>query len=196
MGMSGRRRDPWPLRLFTRRARPNILLVLCRWRIELTTLGIVTGGLVAGIRAFGIAAVLAGLAGVVTAAAFAVTWPSAQRWVTAAAWCVISPHRVRTCFARCWVINSSGKTPAVLRAIATPEGERVLVWCGAGISFEDIEAVGEPLAAACWAAQVVVTRSDRYAHIIYIDIVRPARRPPGTGYPIDEPDPPDGSNSS
>jgi hypothetical protein len=178
MGMSGRRRDPWPLPLLTRRARPNILLVLCRWWIELTALGIVTGGLVAGIRAFGIAAVLAGLVGVVTVAAFAMSWPPARQFCVAAAWCVITPHRVRTCFARCWVINSSGKTPAVLRAIATPAGERVLVWCGAGISFEDIEAVSEPLAAACWAAEVVVRRSDRYAHVVYIDVIRrPAAGP-------------------
>jgi hypothetical protein len=178
MGMSGRRRDPWPLPLFTRRARPNILLVLCRWWIELTALGIVAGGLTAGIRAFGIEAVLAGLAGVVTAAAFAVTWPPARQLCVAAAWCVITPHRVRTCFARCWVINSSGKTPAVLRAIATPAGERVLVWCGAGNSVEDIEAVSAQLAAACFAAHVAVTRSDGFAHVVYIDVIR---RPPGQG---------------
>jgi hypothetical protein len=190
MGLYGRRRDPWPLPLFVQRARPNILLVLCRWWIELTAIAAVTGGLVAGIRAFGIAAVLAGLAGVVTAAAFAMSWPPARQLCIAAAWCVITPHRVRTCLAQCWVINSSGKTPAVLRAVATPTGERVLVWCGAGMSFEDVEAVSAALAAACWAAHAVVTRSDRHAHIVYIDVIRRPTSQVGPGNVTDPDWPP------
>lgn len=191
MGLSGHRRVPGLPPLLTRRARPNLILVACRWRIELTVFAIVTGGLIAGIRVFGTPAVLAGLAGVATAAAFASAWPRARQLGAAAAWSVITPHRVRTCFAQCWLYNSSGKIPAVLRATATPTGECVRVWCRAGISFRDIEAVGAELAATCWAANVVVTRSDRFAHLVYIDVIRRTARPSraSTWPSADEPGP-------
>jgi hypothetical protein len=180
MGLPGDRRDPGLLPLLTRRARPNPLLVACRWRIELFTLAVVAGGLTAGVRAFGTAAVLVALAGAATVAGFVSSWPPARRSCLTAAWCVITPHRVRTCFAQCWLYNSSGKTPAVLRATPTPTGERVLVWCRAGNSFSDIQAISAELAAACWAAHVVVTRRDEFAHLIYIDVIR---RPPPPEFP-------------
>lgn len=191
MGLSRRRRYPELLPLFTRRARPGILLIALRWRIELTALFIVTGALVAAAGAFGTGAVLLALACVATVASFAVAWPPTRQLIESAAWPVITPHRVRSCFAQLWVYNSSGKIPAVIRAVATPTGERVLVLCRAGISVEDIAAISEALAAACWAARVVVTRSDRYAQLVYIDVIR---RPAGgletgSGPPEDEPDP-------
>ncbi len=191
MDPSGRQRDPGLLPLFTRRARPNIFLIACRWRIELATLAIATGGLFAAIRAFGATATLTGLAVAVSAAAFAATSPSARQFAMAAVWTVITPHRVRTCFARNWVYNSAGKTPAVIRATATPAGERVLVLCVAGTSAEDIGAVSSSLAAACWAAQAVVTRSERFAHVVHIDVIRrPPRQPPaGTEQAANEPGP-------
>lgn len=187
----GRRRDPGLLPLITRRARPGIFLIAFRWRIELAMLAVVTGGPIAAVNAFGTTATLIGLAGIVIAAVFAATLPSARQFAAAAAWRVITPHRVRTCFARRWVFNSSGETPAVIRATATPTGERVLVWCRAGTSVEDVEAVSSSLAAACWAARVVITRSQRFAHVVYIDVIRrPARQAwPGTGQAPDEPYP-------
>lgn len=192
MDPSGRQRDPGLLPLFTRRARPNIFLIGCRWRIELATLALVTGGLLAAIHAFGATATFSGLAVAASAAAFAAaTSPSARQFAMAAVWTVITPHRVRTCFARNWVYNSSGKTPAVIRATATPSGERVLVLCVAGTSVEDIEAVSSSLAASCWAAHVVVTRSERFAHVVSIDVIRrPAQPPPaGAEQAAGEPDP-------
>jgi hypothetical protein len=131
-----------------------------------------TGGTVAGVRAYGARAILAELAGAAIVTATAAAWRPAREAVRAAAWCVITPHRVRTCLAQSWACNRSGKLLAVIRASATPAGERVMVWCGAGTSFENIEACATLLAAACWARHAIVTRSDRFAHIVYIDVIR------------------------
>jgi hypothetical protein len=155
----------------TRLARPGILLVAYRWRYELGIVLVMLAGLAAGWWA-GPEAAVAGLATVATAAALATTRPEFRAFVAARAWCIITPHRVRTCFAQAWVHNRGGRIPAVLRTKAQPFGERVLLWCRAGISAEDIESVSDLLAAACWASDVLVSRSERFAPLVYLDVIR------------------------
>ncbi|MGH3301764.1 MAG: hypothetical protein ACRDOK_08800 [Streptosporangiaceae bacterium] len=167
-------------------ARPGVVVIVCRWRYEI---GLVVGAvaaITAAVSWIGALRALAGLAGLVVAAGFAATRPEVRGFAVARAWCVITPHRVRTCFAQAWIYNRAGRIPAVVRTTARPFGERVLVWCRAGTSFEDIDSACDLLAAACWASRVVSGRSSRFAHLVYLDVIR---WPEETAEPSAEPGP-------
>jgi hypothetical protein len=66
----------------------------------------------------------------------------------------------------------SGRLSLVLRIHPTEVGERALIWCRAGICFEDFEAHTGEIAAACYAREARVERSRRWAQIIVVHIVR------------------------
>src|SRR5438477_12973964 len=66
----------------------------------------------------------------------------------------------------------SGRLPLVLRITPTEVGERALIWCRAGICFEDFEAHTGELAAACYAREARIERSKRWAQIVTVNIVR------------------------
>src|SRR5581483_7991123 len=51
-------------------------------------------------------------------------------------------------------------------------GERVWLWCRAGITAEDLEAARDILRAACWASDVRVVVNERHSHIVVLEVVR------------------------
>ena len=51
-------------------------------------------------------------------------------------------------------------------------GERVWLWCRAGITAGDLEAAREILRAACWASDVRVVVNDRRSHIVVLEVIR------------------------
>ena len=55
-------------------------------------------------------------------------------------------------------------------------GERVWLWCRAGITARDLEAARDVLRAACWASDVRVVVNDRRSHIVVLEVIR--RFPP------------------
>ena len=59
---------------------------------------------------------------------------------TRRAWCVLSRHRIQRVFYETRMHTRSGRLPLVLRIRPTEVGERALIWCRAGICFEDFEA--------------------------------------------------------
>jgi hypothetical protein len=85
---------------------------------------------------------------------------------------VITPHRVRVGCINAWVQTRRGKLPFVLRTVPTDYGERVYLWCRAGITVADLFAARHLLAAACWAKEVWVVPSTSYAHLVTLEIVR------------------------
>lgn len=54
----------------------------------------------------------------------------------------------------------------------TEHGERVRLWCPAGIVPMDLHDLREHLASACWAREVVVGKSVKRPQIAVLDIVR------------------------
>jgi hypothetical protein len=156
-------------------SRAGLALIALRWRHEFAMAGAIAAAISASVYWAGHGQTTTVLVALATAAGLtsvAATRPEVRQIVAARAWCIITPHRVRTCFAQAWIYNRAGQVPAVLRARAMPFGERVLVWCRAGTSFEDIESACELLAAACWAIDVTATRSSRYAQVVYVDVIR------------------------
>jgi hypothetical protein len=158
-------------------ARPGILGHLWNLRYEL---GLATGlavivlasGYAPG-AAWLIAIAATGLAGLTAGLA----WPPSRRRLIARAWCLIAPHRVSTGCRRAWVQTRDGRLPVVLYTTPAAFGERVTLWCRAGITAGDLDAARDVLRAACWASDVRVVASERYAHVVVLEVIR--RRPPG-----------------
>jgi hypothetical protein len=156
-------------------ARANPIVAAYRWRYELAA----AAGLAAGWIALGTVAGAAITVGLVTALiSTAVHWPRGRRFLAAHAWRIVTPHRVRVGCAQAWIHSRYGKIPAVLLTTRQTFGERVYLWCRAGTSADDLASARELLAAACWADDIRVARSPRYAHLVTLDVIR--RRRPGT----------------
>ena len=72
---------------------------------------------------------------------------------------------------------SAGRAPADRadhRAARAPAafGERVTLWCQAGITHGDLEAARDVLRAACRAHDVRVVASARDAHVVVLEVIR------------------------
>ncbi len=143
--------------------------VLWRMRTELAVLITAAAAFLALTRAFPMA-----WAGIVLGAtaliAAAMPWP--RRFAVRRAWCVISRHRIQRVFYETRMHTRSGRLSLVLRIHPTEVGERALIWCRAGICFEDFEAHTGEIAAACYAREARIERSKRWAQIVVVNIVR------------------------
>jgi hypothetical protein len=171
-------------------ARANPAVAAWRWRYELGLLAI----LVAAWATLGLtddALLVANVAGLL--GALAALFPEVRRYLAARAWCVITPHRVRTGCVHAWIHSRYGKIPVILLTTRQPFGERLYLWCRAGIVAGDFVAARELLATACWADDVRVWRGERHAHLVCLDVIRhqpwPGRAgPAGDGWtPVDGP---------
>lgn len=140
-----------------------------RWRTEL----IVLGGLLAAldwlsrqITIIWAAVVLVAAIGII----FAV--PQSRRFITRRFWCVLARHRFHRL---CWearLHTRAGRLPVVLWTRPTKVGERLTVWCRAGIAAEDFEQHTGELRAACYARDARVTRNTSWSQLVTIDIIR------------------------
>jgi hypothetical protein len=104
--------------------------------------------------------------------AAALIWPPSRQRIIARAWCVITPHRVRTGCAHAWIQTRDGRLPVVLYTVPAHFGERVWLWCRAGITARDLEAARNVLRSACWASDVRVVVNDRRSHIVVLEVIR------------------------
>jgi len=98
-----------------------------------------------------------------------------RRRVVAFVWCAIVRHRLRVCFAAFIRARNQihpGLAPLILLARPTPAGERVWVWLRTGLDIGELENRTAMIAVACWASDVQVTGSRRYAALVRIDVTR------------------------
>ena len=152
--------------------RPGPIEFAWHWRWELGIVA-VTAGLSAFVAAsLGFIWLAAGAGAGLAAVCAMLRWPPARKRIVARAWCIITPHRVRAGCISAWVQTRRGRLPFVLSTIPTDYGERVQLWCRAGITAADLFAARHVLAAACWAAEVRVIQSVRYAHIVTLEVIR------------------------
>jgi hypothetical protein len=156
-------------------ARPGLAGLAWNWRYELGLVGGLAAVLLAGGYELGTTGLLAIAATGVAVLAAALAWAPARRRLIARAWCVITPHRIRTGCMHSWVQSRDGRLPVILYTTPAEFGERVTVWCRAGITPADLEAARDILRGACWASDVRVLASARYRHIVVLEVVR---RPP------------------
>ena len=140
-------------------ARPNLIAWLWHRRYELS---LIAGGLVGAIT-IGYTLGLDWLIAVAAAMAIGVTamvWPPSRQAIIARAWRVVTPHRIRTGCAHTWIQTRDGRLPVVLYTVPADFGERVWLWCRAGITARDLQAAREVLRAACWASDIRVVIND------------------------------------
>ena len=143
--------------------------VIWRMRTELATLTTVTAGFVALVHVIAIVGAVVILA---TSTTVIMAIPHSRRFVVRRAWCVLSRHRMQRVFFETRMHTRSGRLSLVLRIHPTEVGERALIWCRAGICFQDFEAHTGEIAAACYAREARVERSKRWAQIVVVNIVR------------------------
>jgi hypothetical protein len=147
------------------------------WRYEVGIVLATTATTVLLVHAFGMARAALGISATIGAYAL---WPPAQRACVIIAWHIITPHRLRVGFAQARIHSRNGRLPTILRTSHQPFGERVRVWCPAGVSVSDLRSARDVLATACWTADIRVIADPRHAHLATIDVIRrPAQRPPG-----------------
>ena len=158
--------------VLSRVARPGIIALIwnCRYELGLSIgLAVVT---LAGGYALGAAwlAAVAAIGLVVLAGGLA--YPPSRRRLIARAWCVVTPHRVRAVCRHAWVQTRDGRLPVILYTTPAAFGERVTLWCRAGITHGDLEAARDVLRAACRARDVRVVVSARYPHVVVLEVIR------------------------
>jgi hypothetical protein len=113
-------------------------------------------------------------------------WWAPSRWVLAAvAGCVVTRHRLRTALVELRLTSRAGRLPLVLWLGPTPVGERVRLWCRAGMSAEDLADESERLRSACFARDVRVTRDRRWSSLVVLDVIR--RDPLGSDQTVRSP---------
>jgi hypothetical protein len=122
-----------------------------------------------GVGLIGLAAVAG--AGLAVGAAL-LCRPSARKQILGHAWRVITPHRILVGCANAWGQTGRGRLPIILYTAGTDVGERVYVWCRAGLTAADLLAARHVLAGACWATEVRVIPSVRHAHLVILEVIR------------------------
>jgi hypothetical protein len=157
--------------------RPGLAGRIWHWRYELALIaGLPLAAIVIGYT-IGLAWLIAVAATAVAIGVAALVWPPSRHRVIARAWCVITPHRIRTGCTHAWVQTRDGRLPVVLYTTPADFGERVMLWCRAGITAGDLHAARDILRTACWASDVRVIVNDRRSHIVVLEVIR--RRPSG-----------------
>jgi hypothetical protein len=162
------RNNPYLLDDMFVRVHRSMAGVLWRFRTEaLTLITICSGGWFLA-RAMTLAGVLSVIIPLLTAGLIA---PVPRRFVFRRVWCVMSRHRLQKVFFETRMHTRSGRLPLVLRIHPTEVGERALIWCRAGICFEDFEAHTGEIAAACYAREARIEKSRRWAQLVTVNIV-------------------------
>ena len=157
-------------------ARPRLIARMWHWRYEFGLIaGVLLGTIGIGVT-LGPGWLIAAAAAAIAVMAAALTWPPSRQRIVSRAWCVITPHRVRTGCAHAWIQTRDGRLPVVLYTVPAHFGERVWLWCRAGITAGDLEAARDVLRSACWASDVRVVVNDRRSHIVVLEVIR--RHPP------------------
>ncbi|HEY2575667.1 MAG TPA: hypothetical protein VGI74_05105 [Streptosporangiaceae bacterium] len=109
---------------------------------------------------------------VVLSAMLGVCSPPWPPWLTYCGWHVITPHRVRVGLTRARIHNRSGWHPLVIKVTCEEFGERVVLWCPAGTTAEEVYRARAILRAACWAADVRVSCDVLRSHVVTVDVIR------------------------
>jgi hypothetical protein len=148
--------------------RANVIIIAWRWRYELAA----AAGLAALWITLHTAAAAALTAGLVAGLGLTASFPGGRRLLAARFWCIVTPHRIRSACAHAWIHSRYGKLPVILVTRSQPFGERLYLWCRAGISASDFSSARELLTAACMATDIQVRRHSRHAHLVAVDVIR------------------------
>ena len=165
----GKRDELYPLDNMIVKVHRSAAGTAWRWRTEL----IILSGLLAAL-AWLTSQITIDWAAIVLAAAIGILFaiPVTRRFIVRRFWCVLARHRFQRL---CWearLHTRAGRLPVVLWVRPTKVGERLVIWCRAGVASKDYEQHTDELAAACYAREARITRNPRWSQIVTIDIIR------------------------
>lgn len=154
-------------RAVTAAKRPNLPVIIWRWRYELALIAALALIGTVFIHALGLA-----LTVIAASAALGALSPPWSRRLTSFAWQLATPHLLRSGLTQARIHNAKGRQPVITRVTRAPFGQRIRLWCPAGTCAEDIIDARATLRAACWAADVRVWRDEQHSQLVTIDIIR------------------------
>ena len=182
-----RRSEAWLLAELETRFRPGrratLLGYLWWWRYELGIVAGLVSALIVLVRALGTGPTVLGT---LVTIGVCCCWPPTRHAVVTSAWRIITPHRLRAGFVQARIHSRSGRLPTILRTTRQPSGERVRLWCPAGIVVADLRSARDILAAACWAADIRVSGDAGHAHLLTLYVIRRAAPPEVPQHPQDQ----------
>jgi hypothetical protein len=160
-------------------ARANVIVAAWRWRYEIAAAAGLAEPWIAlpTVAAAGLTAALA------VALALTASFRRGRRFLVDRLWCIVTPHRVRSACAQAWIHSRYGKLPVILLTRSQPFGQRVYLWCRAGVSATDFSSARDLLTGACMATDVRISRHSRYAHLVALDVIRRKDLAQQTGQP-------------
>lgn len=167
------RRDRWGWvqlgRALTPPHRPNAMVIMWRWRHEIATVALL---LLGGLAASEVIGLWPTVGAAIAVAATVALHRGSRRLVSARFWCVVTEHRLRRALVEAWCHTRRGRIPWIVWCAPASYGERVLLWCPAGVTVDDLIGVRGLFADACYAVDVVVARHDRWRHLAVVAVVR------------------------
>ncbi|WP_188188586.1 hypothetical protein [Nonomuraea sp. SYSU D8015] len=104
----------------------------------------------------------------VAAAAVCLGLPIVRRAATR----LVVRHRFQSLCLRTSMRTPEGRMPLVVHTQSIPGGVAMLVWCRSGMSPELIEAHIPEIKVACFAKEVTIYRSERWAHLLTVELKR------------------------
>jgi hypothetical protein len=140
-----------------------------RWRYEIALAIVIPAAIAALLTVLGL---WWALVDATLIAMFLIACPPARAAIIARTWCVITAHRVRTGCAEAFLVSRRGALPVIYSTTPTPYGQRVKLWCPAGIVAADFESAADLVAAACWAREVRVSHDPLRVHLVILDVIR------------------------
>jgi hypothetical protein len=165
--MDRRAFNPLRWKDFNAYRRPGPITLMWRWRSEITLIiALVVLGYV-------LAKVMGLIGGVLVTMAIAgvlCTVPATRRWMLRRGWCLFTRHQLYAVFRETGTTTRMGRLPLIMRVSPTDQGERVAVWCRAGISVEQLQKIEWEIRDACMANEVYFPPA--HAPFARIEIVR------------------------
>jgi hypothetical protein len=165
--MDRRAFNPLRWKDFNAYPRPGLITLMWRWRSEIA---IIVALLV---FEYVLAKVMGLIGGVLVILATAgVLWvvPATRRWMLRRCWCLFTRHQLYAVFRETGTTTRMGRLPLIMRVSPTDQGERVAVWCRAGIPVEQLQEIESEIRDACMANEVYFPPV--HAPLARIEIVR------------------------
>jgi hypothetical protein len=167
-------RNPLNWRDFNVYRRPGLITLAWRWRTEITLIVTLV------VLEYLLTKVMALITGILTAvAAIGVLCavPVTRSWMKRRGWCLFTRHQLYGVFRETRTTTRMGRLPLIMRVSPTDHGERLVVWCRAGISVERLREIEAEIRDACMADEVDFQPA--HAPFARIEIVRRVAKSPG-----------------
>lgn len=131
--------------------RPGLITLAWRWRTEIALIVALVGLEYVLAQVMGL---VGGVLVIVAAAEILYAVPTTRRWMFRHARCVFVRHRLYSVFRETRTTTLKGRLPLIMRVSPTNHGDRVMVFCRAGISVEQLQKVKREICNASMASDI------------------------------------------